>query len=132
MRRITLIVDERAGVLKEIAKALGDAGINIEDINAVVVGDKGIITLGVSKEDYNDTVKLLRSIGHRPIPSSSIIIKLEDKPGMLAEVTDILATNDISITNISLIDKDEDTALLVLNTTKNAEAKKLLSKFLWA
>ena len=129
MRHITIIVDEKAGVLKEIAEILGGSGINIEDINAMVIGNKGMITIGVGKEYYDKAVRLLKALGHKPISTRSIVLKLEDKPGILAMVTDILTSNNISITKISLIDKNNGIAYLLLDTTDNNKARVLLSDY---
>jgi len=75
-------------------------------------------------------VKALKKLGHKPVPADSCIIKLDDKPGELARITEMLANEGISIFNMSLIDRKGTCAYVLLATSNSHKTKELLREYL--
>ena len=91
MRDITIIEQDRPGLLASIASALGRDVINIKRFAAHGVGGNAVITLGVT--DVDRALRVLRDNKINAIVEEILIAKIDDKPGQLAEV--VLKLKDI-------------------------------------
>jgi predicted amino acid-binding ACT domain protein len=51
MKQLTIITQDRPGLLSDIASALAEAGINIEDIDPEAAGPTSAISIAVDRYD---------------------------------------------------------------------------------
>ncbi|MCX8196847.1 MAG: ACT domain-containing protein [Candidatus Micrarchaeota archaeon] len=129
MKQITIIANDRIGLLADISYILGKAKINIEAISVQTQGKKGIINLTV--KDDQKAIKMLSSNGFQVFPAEILVVRLKDEPGQMAQMTKILKENKINIESLYIIAKDEQGyAIHALKVDKLKKAKKLLSGFL--
>ena len=85
MKQITVITDERPGIVADLCKVLADDGINIETFNAEVQDEHGVIILTV--DQYDAALKALTNADYQAFSEDVIIIKLKDEPGALARIS---------------------------------------------
>jgi len=130
MKTLTIIADDRVGLLADISYILGKAKINIENISVDVLGGKAIITLAVADRERAKSV--LEAANYKVSDVESIVIKLPDKPGELSRITNILAKDGINITNVHMITKDGKNTVIALIVDKPRKAEVLLKDFLLA
>lgn len=128
MRPITIVADDRIGLLADISYILGKAKINIEGVGVSVVGNKAIIILSVV--DAEKTGVVLTKNGYKVMESDVIVAKLEDKPGELGNITKKLADNSVNINNVHIISKDGKHTILALLVDKPKKARELLKDIL--
>ena len=128
MKALTIVENDRVGLLLDISYILGKEKINIENIAVTTVGDKAIITLHV--KDDKKAKKILKKNGFNVLEENLFAIKLRDKPGQLAEISRLLSDNNVNITNLYVISKGRGYAVVALSTDKPRKAKKLLKDYL--
>ncbi|MCX8174872.1 MAG: ACT domain-containing protein [Candidatus Micrarchaeota archaeon] len=127
-KQITLVVDDKVGVLADVACILGKARINIESISAVSMEGKAIITLFVS--DEKRAAGLLRKYGFHILESEIIVLKLKDEPGELSKVSSALSEAGINIINLYIIAKERGFSIIAAKVDKPSAAKRLLKPYL--
>ena len=88
MKTITIVEQDRVGLLMDISYILGKEKINIESITANAIGGKAIITLMVN--DGSEAKKTLAKNGFHIIEEDLIMVSLKDRPGELAALAKLL------------------------------------------
>lgn len=91
-------VQDRPGMLGEVAAALGEAKVNLRGINAWVEGEEGVIRIVVDKHAV--AKKLLAKRGWQPEEREVVEIELADKPGALGEAATKLGKAGVNITHV--------------------------------
>src|SRR4030095_10346195 len=62
MKQLTVIATNRPGLLADIAKTLGDRGVNIEALDVEGIDEHGLIVLAVDR--YDEALRALRDAGY--------------------------------------------------------------------
>jgi len=128
MKSITIIADDKVGLLADISYILAKSKINIDSINVDVVGGKAIISLGLS-----DAVKgkgVVESAGYKCEDPSAVVIKLPDKPGELNRITATLAKEGVNVQNVHMLSKDSANTVLAILVDKPKRAALILQPHL--
>lgn len=128
MKTITIIADDRVGLLADISYILGKSKINIESISVDVAASKAIISLTV--KDADKAKRILRNSGYNVTETNAMIIKLPDKPGELSRVTSMLANQNVNIENVHVLSRDGKNTILSLVIDKPKKAQELLDEFI--
>lgn len=128
MKQLTVLVDDKVGLLANISYLLGRSRINIESISVVSVGGKAVINLMV--KDTKRTQEILGANGYKCLEADSLVVKLPNRPGEMAKMTRILADNKINIEHIAIISQDENTSIHSLKVDKPSRAEKCLEAYL--
>ena len=98
---ITIVVEDRPGMLAEIGEALGRAGVNIETLSAFTTDGQGVIQLVV--DDEEDAAEALKAEGIKVEGSRSVmVVTLEDRPGELGRYCRRLADAGVTISGAYL------------------------------
>src|SRR5512137_818874 len=100
MQGITVVADDRVGLLADISYILGTTHINIESISVSAIGGKAVITLLVKNPEKAESV--LKNNGFSVSSGNVLFFRVEDKPGALAAVAKRLADNKINGENLTL------------------------------
>ncbi|HWC50997.1 MAG TPA: ACT domain-containing protein [Nitrospira sp.] len=85
----------RPGVMAQVASVLGEAGVNIKAFSAPEVTGTGKLRLLVA--DLEGARTALRSAKIKFTEETALILSLENKPGSLNEVADLLTQARINI-----------------------------------
>ena len=72
MKQITIVTPVKAGLVADISSRLGDAGINIESVDAFAVQKWDIVQLTVS--DYDRALQVLRDGGYNAITEDAVVL----------------------------------------------------------
>lgn len=130
MRTITIVSDDKVGLLADISYILSKGKINIDSINVDVVAGKAIITLSLSDTEKGKSV--LEASGYKVEEANTVVIKLPDKPGELSKITSMLSKEGINIENVHMLSKDGKTTVLSVAVDKQKRAAALLKEYLVA
>jgi len=95
IHQISVFVENQPGRLCEITGVLAERGIDIRAFTIADTTDFGILRLIVN--DPDSTVKALRSTGVTVTKTEVLGVRLEDTPGYLHRVLDILRAAGISV-----------------------------------
>lgn len=125
MKTITIVADDRVGLLADISYILGKAHINIESIGVDVVATKAVITLSIKNADKAKQV--LEQNGYKVTETNVLVVKLPDKPGELSRITTMLAQEGMNISNVHMLSRDGKTTILALVVDKPRRARKMLA-----
>jgi hypothetical protein len=96
VKQLTVSHENRPGTLAEIAKALGDAKVNIRSCITTTSGTEGTTHLLV--DNVNKAKKALADAGLSYTEADVLHVELPNKPGALAKFATKLADNNINIT----------------------------------
>ncbi len=94
-KELKIRVDDRAGLLGEIATALGEKKVNLEAVNAWVEGTQGVLRLVVDKPAA--ARKALAARGWTAEEKDVLAIELSDRPGELGRAAKALGDAGIHI-----------------------------------
>ncbi len=128
MKQLTIVSDDKVGLLADISFILGKSHINIDSISVGVVGGKAIINLTI-KDDAR-AAQLLAASGYQVFAADVVVVKIADTPGELARISKMLADEGISIENVHVLAKGDGFVLDSMRVDKTAKAHKLLAPYL--
>ena len=128
MKQITVLVRNEIGIAATVAAALAERGVNIENFNIEGVEDRGIIVLTVDK--YDEALRALRDHGFQAITQDVILVRLEDKPGALAEVAKRLRDAGLDLRSMHIVRREAGKTLASLVASDPAKATEVLRDLL--
>ena len=128
MKTITIMADDRVGLLADISYILGKTKINIETISVDVISGKAIISMTI--KEYEKASEVLQNAGFNVSEMNAIIVKLPDEPGQLNKITSMLAKEEVNIQNVHIVSRDNKTTIISLVVDKPKKAVKILEPFL--
>jgi hypothetical protein len=128
MKSITVVSDDKVGLLAEISYVLAKSNINIEALDFDVVGKKAVVTLTV--QNAENAKEALNSAGYDVAEENCVTIKLTDKPGEFNRVASLLAHDGINIEKVHMVSKEGKRAILSLVVDNPELATKILNDYL--
>ena len=128
MKSVTVVSQDRDGLLADISYILGKSNINIESLSVDIIGQKAIIALTV--KDYKKASNVLNSNGFETAQNDPIVIKLPNRPEELSKIANRLALEKINIENLLVLGNDVHTGVFAINVDKPRKAVKLLNDVL--
>ncbi|MFW6133099.1 MAG: hypothetical protein ACOC8F_04325 [Planctomycetota bacterium] len=123
LQHIRLEVSDEVGKLAELTDALRDAGVNILALDAWVSDDTG--TMHLVADDPDAARDVLRGRVVRLDSKDVVTVTLPNEPGALNGPAAALAKAGIAIRHVHATTAG-DKAMIVLDTSDNAKAVKLL------
>jgi len=128
MKYITVVAEDKVGLLADISYILGKSKVNIDAINVDVVAKKAVIVLTVA--DSTKARAVLEASGYKVAESNMVVIKLPDQPGELSKITGMLAKQSINIENVLTLTRDGKETVLAIAVDKPKKAGELLKEYL--
>ncbi|MEW6329251.1 MAG: ACT domain-containing protein [Candidatus Micrarchaeota archaeon] len=134
MREITILSEDRVGLLADISVLLANNRINLKYISAHAIADKAAIHLVTSSDKR--AVRVLENAGFNVLGSDTLVVKLRDRIGELAGVARKLADNNVNIEHAQWLTREggkggkTGKVLISLKVDKPKKAAKLLRKYL--
>jgi len=95
IKQIFVFLENKAGRLGEVTKALAQAQINIRALSIADTADFGILRLIVDKE--KEAIKALNDAGFTTRVTEVVAVEIDDKPGGLARVMELFQKKNINI-----------------------------------
>lgn len=120
--QLSVFIENRAGRVTEITKALADAGVNIRGLAVSDTEQYGIVRVIVDNVDAG--IAALKAAGFTCKPTPVLVINLsEDRPGGLAGVLETVSNAGVNIEYVySLV-----STLLAINVEDVDQATKMLA-----
>ncbi|MFA6530889.1 MAG: hypothetical protein WCT31_04110 [Candidatus Micrarchaeia archaeon] len=128
MKTITVISDDRIGLLSDITYILGKSRINIEGVNVDICSGKAIIAITVKNVEKAE--KVLCENGYLISGSDSLILKYPKCENCVGKITEILAKQRILVENANMISDDVSNCFISMNVNRPRKAVKMLGDFL--
>jgi hypothetical protein len=128
MKQLTIITEDRPGLLTEIATILAEAGINIEDVDAEAAGPTSAISIGVDR--YDEALRILSARGWKVFAENTILIEVPDAPGALARVARRFSDAGVNLRSVRFVRRRKGKALVALCTPEESRALELVRDLL--
>ncbi len=127
LKQINISLENRHGRLFEVARALGDRGINIRALNLVDSGAFGQLRILVS-----DWVAARRFLMEKHLPAQIddvVAVEIEDRPGSLADMLEHLYHTDINVLySYAYVGMSGGNAVMIFNFSDNERAVNILKE----
>jgi hypothetical protein len=128
MKTLTIIQQNHPGLLAEITTLMEQAKIPLSDFSGQVVGDTAVISLTV--KPFVEAFRLLSEAGYRVVTSDHLLIRLEQHPGALAELSRRLAEAQVDVRAMHIVNTDDKAGIVALETVDYERARSVLSEIL--
>ncbi|MGP8328794.1 MAG: ACT domain-containing protein [Methanosarcinaceae archaeon] len=125
IKQISLFSENKSGKLASIAANLKSADVNIRAFTIAEAGDFGIVRMVVDKPDVAHSV--LHDAGFTVSETSVLGIEMEDVPGSLSIIADVLDDYNINIDYAYAFVTKTDKAMLIVRVDDIKSALKVLS-----
>ena len=101
IKQLTVFLENQTGRLAEVTRILKNQGVNLQGFSTTEARDYGILRLIVS--DTEKARQSLKDAGFTTHIAEAICVKVEDRPGELYKILEILANFKINIDYIYVI-----------------------------
>ena len=128
MRPVTVVCEDRTGLLADVSYILSKSNININSLDVHVVGGKAVISLEV--KDPKKAQGILEKNGFNTVDLEAIVIKLSNKFRTIGEVKALLESKRVKAENISEISSDVNDGVFAITVNKPRKACRLLEQFM--
>ena len=129
MKQLSIITENRLGIVTEISEALAQENINIESIDAELAGNNVVVVLNV--DQYDKALSIIRQFDTmQVITENAILIRLKNEPGALAKISRRFTNAKLDLRGIRFISRDQDYALVAISTHRTKEALLLVDDVL--
>ena len=127
VRQISVFMENKVGPLAEISTLLAQHQINMRALSVAETQDFGILRIIVEEPEKAEQVLKDNQIIFRE--SSVLAVLMEDRPGSMAAVVDLLAQAGIPVEYAyAFITRQADNACLILKVKEDEAAEALLEK----
>ena len=127
IKQISIFVENKPGRMAGVAKALGDAGVNIRALTIAEAGDFGVIRMVVDDTERGYTA--LREKGFMVSETDVLAVEIKDVPGGLYEIADRLGMNNINVEYAyAFVTAKAARAMLILRVDDVKRATEVLSE----
>ena len=123
MKQISIICKGTDKPVQEITTLLSEHGVDIRDLGFQQFGHDAILNLVAA--DFETAVTLLTDRGYTLLADETLLIKVEDKLGMLAEISQRISDAGISIRSLALMKISDDDNVVTISTNNNARVREL-------
>jgi len=128
MKVLNIIQEDHPGLLAEVTTLLEREGIAVADFAGQSVGTMAVISLGIDRD--REAFQLLSDAGYRVIASEHLLVRLQKQPGALARLSRRLAEQGINVRGMHIVNRDENTAVVALETLDHEKAREALKDIL--
>ena len=80
---------------------------------------------GVAVADYDEALALLIGEGYQTVSNDIVLLRTEDKPGVLAEVSRKITDNGIGIRSLTLMQVNSEGVVCAVATTDNPKVREI-------
>jgi hypothetical protein len=112
VQQISIFLENKSGRLSEVTRILGNNGINIRALSLADTTDFGILRLIVNDSDKANRV--LKENGFTVGKTDVIAVEVDDKPGGLATILEILNKENINVEYMyAFVERSRDNAVII-------------------
>lgn len=118
IKQLSVFIENKTGRVNEIARLLGNHGINMSAYCLAEAADFGILRMVVS--DVDRACEVLRSANFAVRQTDVVCFNCANKPGALAEVLDYLAQEKVFIEYMYAFSQGEQASVVIRPTDINS------------
>lgn len=123
-RQLSIFLENKTGRINEVARILGDNGINMQAFSMAETADFGLLRLIVP--DVDKAVEVLRNASFAVMVTDVLCLNCTNTPGSLSAVLEKLAANNVFIEYMYAF-SDGDSANVIIRPDNIETAVKVLA-----
>ena len=121
VEQISVFIENKSGRLAEIARILGEAGINIRALSLADTSDFGILRLIVNDREKAKTV--LKEKGFTVSKTEVVAVEVPDRPGGLHQILKKLDSDAINVEYMyAFVERCEENAVIIFRFDETDKA----------
>src|SRR3989344_2866187 len=128
MQLITLVSEDRIGLVANVSTVLGEAHINIESASFEIVSDQAIMRITVKDSHAKLANEVLQKTGFNIAPPEGLLVEIPNKPKQLASLTRMLAEAGISIKSTQQLLATPSEVTFIIVVDEHEKAKQIIDK----
>ena len=123
--QLSVFLENRAGRLAEVTHKLAEAGINIRALSLADTSDIGILRTNAS--DHEKAKSVLKDKGFTLGRTSVVAVEVNDGPGGLDEVLQLVSRNGINVEYMyAFVQREGESAVMIFRFDKVDQAVEVL------
>lgn len=127
VEQISIFLENKSGRLAEIARTLGEAGVNIRALSLADTSDFGILRLIVN--DREKAKEVLKEKGFTVSKTEVVAIEVPDKPGGLFQILQTLDQESINVEYMyAFVERCGENAVIIFRFDETDKAIEILLK----
>lgn len=127
VEQISIFIENKSGRLAEIARILGDTGINIRALSLADTTDFGILRLIVN--DREKAKLVLKDKGFTVSKTEVVAVEVPDRPGGLSEILQTLDSESINVEYMyAFVERCGENAVIIFRFDETEKAIIALQK----
>ena len=127
VKQISAFLENKPGALAAFAKILQSSGIDLRALSLAETEDFGIVRVIV--DDPFATIQVLKNEGYICSVTKVIAVEIEDKPGALVRMLNILGDNKVNLEySYAFLAKKANSAFMVFRVADNDKAIRVLTE----
>ena len=119
-RIVVVVVENRIGVIADIAGLLAEGGINLEALSTRTTDDSGAVIITTREDDR--ALAILNRAGYKAVSDDAIVLRLPDVAGALARVTNDLNQAGVNIQGLHILSRQDGYATIALTVDDREKA----------
>lgn len=124
MKMLTVVAEDRPGLMVEITSVLEEAGIEIVDFAGQTLA--GTAVLNLRAEPLDEAFRRLSAAGFRVVSHDHVLVRLENHPGALGELSRLLAEARIDVRGMHIVGRQQAASIVALETPDADRARDVL------
>jgi len=125
VEQISVFIENKSGRLAEIARILGEAGINIRALSLADTSDFGILRLIVNDRERANIV--LKENGFTVNKTEVVAVEVPDRPGGLHQILKKLDSEAINVEYMyAFVERSGENAVIIFRFDETDKAIKIL------
>lgn len=129
IKQISVFLENEKGKFAEIARLLGNAGINMKAFTVSESQDFGIARIIVSKEQTEQAFNLIKSSSYAVTITPVVYLECNDVPGAMADAMERLSAAGISVEYMyAFADASDQFSRVIIRPDRIEQANQILEK----
>ncbi len=125
-KQVSVFLENRSGRLNEVARILGEAGINISAFTVADTSDFGVLRLIVS--DPEKACEVLKENQFSVRTTDVVLVTSSNSPGALSLMLKIVSDEGIFIEYLYAFSMNDDKAVIVMRPTNIEKCLKVMEE----
>jgi len=128
LRTLTVIAEDRSGLMTEITELLAKKQIILHDFSGDVVGASAVFKF--VPINYEAAYKVLQDAGYQVVSHRNLLVCMEEKPGGLARLSRRMSDANIEARGVHIVGHQGDCSLVAVEVSDPEQARELLADIL--
>ena len=128
MKQITIVSPNQPEVMSLITELLTENQIDIRHFDSYVAGDDLFIKLLV--DDYDRGLSVLTAANYQAIPEETVLVRVEDKPGALAQIARKMTDQRINVRSVTLVHQGQQYWSVAISSDCNDRVREIFKDVL--